>query len=76
MINFKVGLLMRLLEHGTISDKLMHVHIAFSNYLLTFWISYRSGSVWNLHGRCLISLYLSKVCLAIYSDKIVVALPS
>jgi len=30
MINFKVGLLMRLLEHGTISDKLMHVHIAFS----------------------------------------------
>ena len=38
MINFKVGLLMRLLEHGTISDKLMHVHIAFSNYLLTFWI--------------------------------------
>jgi len=52
MINFKVGLLMRLLEHGTISDKLMHVHIAFSNYLLTFWIFYRSGSVWNLHGRC------------------------
>ena len=41
MVNFKVGLLMRLLEHGTISDKLMHFHIAFSNYLLTFWILYR-----------------------------------
>ena len=51
MVNFKVGLLMRLLEHGTISDKLMHFHIAFSNYLITFWILYRSGSVWNLHGR-------------------------